>query len=243
MEKENIRQFRERLIPLYKSMIEATKEVTQNYDTIKFCMQWGEKFPVNSNEGLLFVGRANNGWETSSDDVNVLFKEDTTNPETAFNREDQMSWMQEQFENKGYACKSPFLWSIRHIAEEYYDDNWWEHIAWSNLCKIAPAAGNNPNESLYDAQLEQASLILKEEIRFLSPRFVIMFTREDWANPFIDAIAENETLEVLEKMEWSGYENKVYLIDGVYYIVTEHPARKPYLSQVEAICNIIDKYK
>ena len=243
MEKKQIIQFGESLKPLYKEMIEATKDVTSNYNTIKFCMQWGEKFPETPNDGILFVGRANNGWETDSNDVEVLFNDDRANPETAFNRENQMSWMNEQFENKDYACRSPFLWSIRHISEEYYTSEWWQHVAWSNLCKIAPATGNNPNNALFNAQFEKAAEILKKEIEFLSPRFVVMFTREDWANPFIDKLTENEAPKVLETMKWSGYENNVFLIDDVVYIVTEHPARKPYLAQVEAICRIIDKYK
>ena len=75
LELAKIIQFKECLLPLYAHMIQIVLDTGFNYDTAKFCMQWGKNYPTSENEGILFYGRANNGWISSSNDVTDLFAE------------------------------------------------------------------------------------------------------------------------------------------------------------------------
>lgn len=122
MNTNDINKLKSKLMPIYECMI---KKMSHYNDTIKFCMQWGDEF-VNK-KGILFCGRANNGWVSFSDDVNVLF--DENNPERSFNRENQMSWLNDEYadngEEKGYRLsRSSFIRSLRKIGYEIFGESW-----------------------------------------------------------------------------------------------------------------------
>ncbi len=122
------------LKPLYTELLNhASKQ------DCTFCVQWGKKFPVENNEGILFVGRATNGW-ASEFDVDKMFDDD--NPDRIFNHPEQMVWMeQNRFAPQGEYNnnRSAFLRVIRKTACHFFSsDEWYEYVAWSNLCKLAP---------------------------------------------------------------------------------------------------------
>ena len=51
LELAKIIQFKECLMPLYTHMIQIVLDAGFNYDTAKFCMQWGKDFLVPMNGG------------------------------------------------------------------------------------------------------------------------------------------------------------------------------------------------
>ena len=57
---------------------------------------------------------------------------------------------------------------------------------WSNLCKLSPASGWNPNNELCDLQGLFCLYIFIEELRQWQPRKVIFFTGIDWFEWFFD---------------------------------------------------------
>ena len=58
------------LLPLYKNMLENN---TTEKDIYTFCMQWGNQFPQKEKNGILFVGKATNGWISDSRNIEDLF--------------------------------------------------------------------------------------------------------------------------------------------------------------------------
>lgn len=59
-------------------------------------------------------------------------------------------------------------------------DGWESLIAWSNLAKIAPAAGGNPSAKLYASQYEACVAALRQELAELDPGVVLLIAGESW---------------------------------------------------------------
>lgn len=68
---ERTEKLRNELKPLYENLLKNMAEF--DYDKATFCLQWGENFPLEKHCGVMFVGRATNGWVTDCEDVDVLF--------------------------------------------------------------------------------------------------------------------------------------------------------------------------
>ncbi len=240
MEKFNSKELSEKLLPLYRKMFEEVEEA-KSEEYIKFCVQWGKDFPTEKNTGIMFYGRANNGWmcfDTTAEDVF-----DLNNAERAFARDDQMTWVEESAgDTKGYNSNLSALWRvIRGVAREFYPEDELQHIVWSNLCKVAPD-GDNPSGALYDSQLPAAVEIMKTEIDFFSPRHVVLLTGESWAMPFLKQIFGEEEPKAVGSAEFGGahdYEINVYEKDNVYYYVSEHPQGKNESTHIEALVDLI----
>ena len=151
---------RKELKPLYENLL---KNVAEFDEKATFCMQWGENFPLEKHSGVMFVGRATNGWVTDCENVDVLFSD---SEDAIFNRHDQMKWVENLSGNtKGYNTRKSAFWRvIKKITKELYPEPWYSHVAWSNVCKVAPWKGGNPNDSLYYAQLGDCKKIFAKEI-------------------------------------------------------------------------------
>lgn len=231
-------QFRNELIPLYEGL---KKDCGANDDLVPFLIQFGKKFPIQENCGIMFYGRATNGWEHGTWDFNVFFSQFSQRKERGWNRQDQLVWVENQWENLGDKydpSKSQFWKIIRQISIEKYGNNWFDNICWSNLCKVAPWEEGNPSDSLYYDILNHNCEIFKLEIEFWSPKFVILLTdgykrdnmtRIDWTSAYLRYINNNQEAIPINKIKWDsdypGFEIWVYNIRGRYYILTMHPQR------------------
>ena len=228
------------LKPLYAELLGQLSEEDKS-TMCPFCMQWGKDFPTNPSSGLLFVGRATNGYSTdATKSVDVLF--DGEGESLGFARPDQMTWLEtHSFYNWR---QSPFWRVISKVSQDYTEGEWFNGIAWSNLCKIAPSEAGNPSDRLYYAQLSACQKILKSEIEILSPKFVILLTGNSWAKDFLSYLDDKKTCSLIDKVEWgNNYTMEIYLINGVYFLRTEHPQGKPEQDHIEVIKLIIEKYK
>lgn len=235
---ERTDRLRKELKPLYEDLLNNVAEL--NYSKATFCLQWGENFPLEEHRGIMFVGRATNGWVTDCEDVDVLFGD---SEDAIFNRNDQMKWIENLSGNtEGYNTrKSAFLRVIKKISEVFYPENWYSYVAWSNVCKIAPWKGGNPNDSLYYAQLEDCKKIFAKEIELLSPKAVVMFTGESWATDILRYMNGEDGTKSVYKEKWANYECKVYQINGVTYIRSEHPQGKNEDDHVNCIVSLLNK--
>lgn len=227
------RQLETKLKPLYGTLI-------QNVQHLKgaksfFSVQWGKNFPIEEQKGILFVGRATNGWVTDSEELEELFGNDEKT--AIFNRKDQMQWAEER---KGYNTQKSAFWRvIRQVAVSCYPDNWSSFIAWSNLYKVSPYQGGNPDNSLKAAQEKVCCEILKKEIEILSPEFVIFLTGKSWAENFILYLNEHQPTKSIAREEWDKYVCKLYQINNTYYILSEHPERKKEEEHVKSILSLL----
>lgn len=189
----------------------------------------GSKFPTTANDGIILYGRANNGWNTGvDDDYDIIYDK---GPEGLTDYID--------------GNRSPFFRVAGKVFSEYYGDDWFNNVAYSNLYKVAPSAGN-PEDSVCDAQWKYVTEIFKKEIETLLPKFVVLFTGKCWADDFIWYINGNAMPQPLETIIWDedyGYSLSVYKIGEVYYLVSEHPQGKPEQEHADAILRVIQDVK
>ena len=220
-------------------------------DLYPFIAQWGKNYQPN--EGILFVGRATNGWVSTSDNVNILFGKSPqttatyyqaiTNKknELIFNRKDQMEWINKK--------TNAFFLLLLAVCELYHTSRDATYAAWSNIAKIAPEK-SNPNKKLFGLQNNMCHAILKEEINILSPKYVIFITkgRVNWwssfLTEFLGPIYYNPPLD-MEK--WSSKNCKEYIVDyyeinNQKYLITERPEGKSIWEHANAINEIIKRH-
>jgi len=154
--KENLKNA---LYPIYKDML-ANLNVPDSQKFVTFCGQWGRNWPKGENERILFVGKASNGWETTSRDVDELF--DSQNPYRIFARDDQMRWMYGK-DNGRFIEGSAFWRPMYQITKAYYQpkEDWASLVAWSNLYKVSKETWN-PSGRVMKQTLPYCIQILKE---------------------------------------------------------------------------------
>ena len=241
---ERIEMLKANLKPLYENLLGQENIKKCDYPKVTFCMQWGENFPFEERSGIMFVGRSTNSWLTTCEDVNVLFG---NTEDSIFNCPDQMKWVEDLWDNKKKGdyntARSAFWRVIKAVTKTFHPGTWYSHVAWSNVYKISPDSGGNPNNKLCNAQLEDCKKILETEIKTLSPKTVVMFTGEYWSMPFLRYLnGESEVTSICTE-SWDGYECKVYQIGGTTFIVTEHPQGKKENSHKQALIKLLNKFK
>lgn len=221
------------LKPLYEELINHCGPYCDE-SVVPFIMQWGKKFPTEERDGILFVGRATNDWLNDDLDVDNLFD----GKEKIFNREDQMIWAENY--------NSAFWRVIRSVSKHFYSQDELNHVAWSNICKLAPNTGN-PNNTLFKLQLLDACNILNKEVEILSPKFIVMMTGLDWADNFISSLNGNEwpsDEQIVAETVWSEpYKATVYKIANRYVLLTEHPQGKDEQSLIKCLIHLISQFK
>lgn len=218
-----INEIKEKIFSDYEKLLKVEDSSLNNICT--FSLQWGENYPFDEKSGLLFVGKAVNGWITNETDVEKLF--DMSNPKRIFARDDQMEWVNNLSGNtKGYNTRKSAFWRlIKKITETYYPEKWYSNIAWTNLYKIAPWKGGNPNGKLQKFQRKSCFNILKKEIEILTPKYVIFLT-SGWEKPFINQLNGGNEMNIIDKKNWEKYQTTLGEIDGIKYICSPHPQGK-----------------
>ena len=232
------KEIKDGILPVYEKLL--NKNTFTNICT--FAVQWGKNFPSENKTGLLFIGKAVNGWVTNETNVEKLF--DQENSDRIFARKDQMEWVDNLSGNtKGYNTRKSAFWRvIKKVAMSYYPQKWYSNIAWSNLYKIAPWEGGNPNTKLQKVQQKYCFEILKKEIEVLSPDYIIMLT-SGWEWPFLNYLNNSEKLNVLSEIKWNKYKTKLIEIDGTKFIISPHPQGKNESEHKQVICQLMNESK
>ena len=223
--------------PIYSELLKNVASVKSEKCT--FFPQWGANYPFTRERcGLMVMGRACNGWHSTSQDIEILFG---NKKESIFNRKDQMRWVDDYAGSQSnYNTNKSAFWRVaKHIAQCFYPDKWYSHIAWSNVCKVSPEKGGNPNDKLYYAQLESSQKIFESEIRLFSPKVVVMFTSNSWAADLLKYMNNNQEPICIEQLNWDKYKCDVYRINETYFVVSEHPQGKKEKIHAESIISFI----
>lgn len=151
--------------------------------------------------GLMVVGRAVNGWMGGISPVDLAdwnFRENSrislwkeSFPE---NGSCPMSWVTEQWgpnlEQEYNTRRSPFWRVIHQITGELDicdagNGSWASYLVWSNLYKVSPSGGENPSGRLESVQYDGCRRLFELEVRDYRPKYLLLLTGEDWAEPFL----------------------------------------------------------
>ena len=204
-----------------------------------FSAQIGSLFPQEDNHGLLFVGRSPNGWDR-----------ECPNGSEDYENEYFMSNMERE------SGKRRIFGLFKRVSLFFYGEDWYEHIAWSNVTKVAPCSEGNPSVELWDLQYENMIKILDNELNIISPSVAVFVIgssiRCGYECPLLELYPDIEK-HLLEKVVWGHYnENKVltseaYLLDNRLVILTDRPdsiyAQSFIEAHTNAIVTLIKKYR
>ena len=217
---------------LYAELEKCIPELTRRYnenlpehkqDSLSvFRAMCGDDFPLEPNKGIVFYGRANNGWNSEND----LTTE----------------WLYSQLHR-------PFFNLMRNISEHFYPENWNTHIVWSNICKVVPMSEGNPNDELWFAQYDYMVDILNKELEVLSPKIVVLVTGnyhyDSWDKPLFEIESDLKKHKLIDE-RWADNgrlkgQASLYKKNGRLYIITDRPERRKIKSHADCIIDLIEK--
>jgi hypothetical protein len=156
---------------------------------------------------LMVVGRAVNGWraECTPEALTIQANLQQFVQDVLDNVTDQascpMRWVSTAWGNTQYynTRRSAFWRAIRRVVgalniADIEDAAWPSYLIWSNLYKIAPAAGGNPSAMLCSLQLNGCISLLEEEFQTYRPKRLLFLTGIGWAGPFVKRLAPSLTV-------------------------------------------------
>jgi hypothetical protein len=134
---------------------------------------------------ILYVGRAMNGWEYEWEEGSA--KELV---EQIFSNEFDMKAIsrgvvKDENDSPIYNYNRSQFWQLcRQLMKLYnVEEEWSDYVAWTNLFKVSPFKGKNPNNKLIRETIESCANILESEIRYLKPSHIIFVTGSWWYQP------------------------------------------------------------
>lgn len=148
---------------------------------------------------LMYVGRAVNGWEadwqkSSLDDL----------IEQIFSYKFEMASIADNPNQNGYNFNRSGFWQLCKEIMEFSGEgeNWSDRVLWSNLYKVAPFGGGNPDNKLIKETIKSCIKILHYEIKFYRPSHIVFVTDAWWFDPadtFTDSFSKELNISVEHK--------------------------------------------
>ena len=144
---------------------------------------------------LMVVGRALNGWFTcarSERFANPAFRREFVQ-QIHPNGECPTEWAQRQW-GPGYPYntrRSAFWRVVRRITEglnvtDPGSGDWPCQLVWSNIYKVSPAVGRNPNKRLRKVQFHGCKDLFQIELKTYCPKRLVLLTGwRGWAEPVL----------------------------------------------------------
>lgn len=194
---------------------------------------------------LMIVGRAVNGWTKGINppelNSQVSRKEYADTIYNTVTRSDgcPMKWVTECWgSQQDYNTKKSAFWRVTRsvVGElgiaEIEQSNWPSYLVWSNLYKVAPEEGGNPNNTLCNVQFSGCCSLLELELFNYTPKRLLFLTGIGWAEPFLEnicSVVQNGQVHVEAegKFECNNQTTKV--------VVATHPQGKPEKEWVEEV--------
>lgn len=189
----------------------------------------GEKYNELS---LMICGRAPNGTDCSYNKAVLSKKYDEII--NIIDREiKEMDWMQ--------YTNSPFLNIAKSIVIEHYgkkEENWYQYIMWTNLMKISPSSGGNPNNNDWFIQKDDCMKLFKLEIDTFKPKNIIMMTGFDWAFEFIESLGIDPNITLDTKYDRIAVGKYIYNNSNV--IVLKRPESITRVKYMKALSHYLE---
>lgn len=229
------------IIEHYGNLLNACYEDRNHYreeEIAPFVHETGDLYDGK----LMIVGRAVNGVihniSKQEQDAYEMLKRDVI----PMLGKSNMSWLDEhRLKPDGYNWKISSFWKVASMLSQHLtgaDEDWYKHITYTNLYKIASDDGN-PSEKLCEVQQDECINILKAEIETTAPQNVVFLTGMNWAKQFVEAMEVSNTIDLSGFKYVTLAANK----DGRKYVVSTHPQGKNQTEQVNEITQALDLLK
>ena len=161
--------------------------------------------------GIAVNNWGNDGWSSNDKNENIIQK--ASDYSIAKNKQQCpiSCAVNDDWTDKNSRVRYSKFWQLTYkLIQRCYernDINWSYIMAWSNLYKIAPHLGGNPNKKLeWDSQLKNCKELFRKEIEELKPKNILMMTGLSWANDFIEdyKIVKNDIVAAIAKVNDSN---------------------------------------
>ncbi len=243
-----IQHLYESIFPIYEKLYDAYTKVFDPTKYVVFFPQVGNAYPEAEHEGIILVGRAPNGWRNHLSEPNATLE----------NIKDH------QLKNslQGIDFSNQFLSFLRKLSCRcYFESNpeySFQHIAWTNLYRIAPDSKDNfpgrkdkylnPDEKEQEVQFRFCDEILNQEIKLLSPKYVIFITGWDWLKDFSVGKTMPSDERQITTASWVAKINRPPLVvkkwvaeNGINYILCDRPDYSRYDNLIAAITKLMQE--
>ena len=201
---------------------------------------------------LMVVGRAVNGWTEG-----VLPKHLASHAATKRyshvvlksvnrGRPCPMRWVTDAWGNTNgeYNTKRSAFWRvIRGVVErleiaDVEQDSWPSHLVWSNLYKISPEKGGNPDSALRRIQKAGCIDLFKLELQNYRPSRLLFLTGDEWASPFLpDPDGMSRDIAKFRYVERFGTLTVAPDNQPIRYVVAAHPQGKKEEQWIAEVCS------
>lgn len=204
----------------------------------------GKRFK-ESNFRLMYVGRAVNGWD-------VDWKKGSVDDlvEQVFSYDFEMASISENPNQNGYNFNRSGFWqlckSIMKLSGE--EENWSDKILWSNLYKVAPYGGGNPDNDLIKKTIQSCIKILTYEFRYYRPTHVVFVTNDWWFDPistFNSSFADKLKISIKHNTKDVILGQKICHIGGnsMKVVITKRPEGLAGITREEHAKLILDAFE
>ncbi|GAA4356546.1 hypothetical protein [Kangiella marina] len=236
---------------LYNDLIKNLPQREKHTEITGFCGLEGKSY--SSNRELMVIGRAVNGWHKGiklSECSEERFSEHFEVKKSS----SQMAWLDKawlrrghddknQDKERGYNARRSAFWRVNQkvLTKLGITDakDWYHHLYWTNLYKVAPHSGGNPSNALIRAQQAVCNDILKEEIRSQEPRRILMLTSKSWANLFIENnVVASEHKPLLKYIDFVGYWKSGD--ESIPLVIAEHPQGRKEELLASNVCSALN---
>ena len=239
---------RSEVTPLYFELIDKCKKggiefrkAKDHTDSVAFtCVPAfvGNGYKPDSEDSVMIVGRAVNGWDvdwpTETDEI----------VEQVLNQSFDLESINDLPEQDGYYfSKSRFFLVIREMMKRLgaTDSDWSSKFVWSNLYKVAPALNGNPKGKEQHIQRESAIRLLRKEIELFKPKYIVFVTGYDFTTwSWYNNTCENTFAKEfnIQKTDNSGdYVEGYGSCNGNKIIVACRPETKSVEAWVDSVLN------
>lgn len=182
---------------------------------------------LNYDGRLMVVGRAINSDEGDSDCKLALFNSaEVRTQQISELRIDEDKWTGIESVGEGqYSTNRSAFWRVgKKIAASVgiESSDWSSYLCWSNLFKVSPSPGMNPNDAFQEAQLQFAIRFLQIELDTYRPSTVVFLTGSDWSSSFSSALGMN-----LRLLEGNRFIQEIGMYRSSRVVVGVHPMTRP----------------
>ncbi len=158
-----------------------------------------------------------------------------------------MLWVTDSWNDtdpKNYNTRKSSFWEVpRRVLESLglasqteTDLSWPSLMVWSNLYKLSPACGRNPSAKLGLAQRPKCIELLREEIKTVRPKRMLLLTGLDWAEEFIGELGISSPDQTSAKPEVHAARLSFHdASPDCRVVIAPHPERKAREPMVNAI--------
>lgn len=220
--------------------IDKSKYRTRNEKNKRLTFQFYSK--GNKYDGkFMVVGRAVNGWSKECEWIHGEYSDSSPREKVteAYEKSliDPLQWVYNSWGENGVdengkkkynTAKSPFWQLTKNVLmnltpeDNWHEDSWALKIIWSNLYKVAPSSGGNPNNTLCSHQLDFCKRILRYEIEVNKPQYILFVTGENWFKDFFECITySNEYRPKIYVSERPEFRSPSQMADIIYKGFTE----------------------